>query len=295
MEKWMRRFLVLMAVLWTVVPQTALAAADASVVGQSASIVSALTLPDYTKSTVCESDLGRLTADALKAQTGSDLAIVCGGELAAGLPKGPVTEADVLGALPGNSPVVILAVDAGLLWETLEYGLSFSVLGADETIDRSRSEFIGFPQISGFAVEYDVSQLPGERVRYIRLADGTRLEKDGKDTLTVAVSGFLLDPETGYTMLRHAARSDTGCGTAELLMEYIRSRESVSPDSRPRIRAVGTAENTIVNELGILPFLPIILIVILLVSLPRGKRQLRNLDGSRSKRYRDYGDGTYDS
>lgn len=282
-----------LALLMLLTP-TALAAESPESVGRSTAIISSLTLPDYTKATVCESELGRLAADALRWGTGCDMAVVGGGELVGGLPKGDLTEEDIRRVLPDNHAVVLLRVDGDTVLAMLEYALGFSVLAADETLDEENSAFSGFPQLAGAQVEYDVSQLPGQRIRYLRLADGSDLEAGSDRMLTLAVSEYMLEESQGYDMLRELAREETGRGTADWLLDYIRQQEKISPETKSRVRAVGTADNTIARELGILPFLPVFLIVILLVALPRRKKQLRNLDGSRSKRYRDYGDGNYD-
>ena len=58
---------------------------------------------------------------------------------------------------------------------------------------------------------------------------------------------------------------------------------------------MGTADNTLVGELRILLLLlPYALIAVLLVTVPLNRHRLRNMDGTFSKRYRDYRDGAYD-
>ena len=271
------------------------AATAGETAGRSADIISSLTMPGYTPSTVCESELGRLAADAMRAGTGCGIALLGGGELDGGLRKGALTQPDIFSVLPGNEPVYMLGLTPALLWEVMEHAVSRSVLGEDERIDPERSAFDGFPQISGFQVEYDASRPAGERVRWIRLADGTELARDDDVTrLTAAVSGGLLDPELGYEMLRAEDAAAVASGTAELLLQYAAGAERLEADPIRRVRAVGTADNTLVGELRILPLLPYALIAVLLVTVPLNRHRLRNMDGTFSKRYRDYGDGAYD-
>lgn len=276
--------------LGTLFSLPAAAAETSGPVGQSTAIISSLTLPDYTKPTVCESELGRLVADALRTGTGSEAAMVAGGELRGGLPKGALTEEDLRAVLPEASEVLLLEVSGEDLWETLEYGLSFSVLDDAESLDREASEFFGFPQLSGLEVEYDVSQLPGQRIRWIRRSSGEDISPDSKEILTLAVSEYFLQTP-GYDRLQTLPREESARSTADYLVEYVQREIHIAPATVNRIRAVGTAENGLIQELGILPFFPLLIILILLVTIPGNKKKLRNLDGSHSKRYRDYGNG----
>lgn len=271
------------------------AATAGETAGRSADIISSLTMPSYTPSTVCESELGRLAADAMRVGTGCGIALLGGGELDGGLRKGALTQTDIFSVLPENEPVYTLDLTPALLWEVMEHAVSCSVLGEDERIDPERSAFDGFPQISGFRVEYDASRPAGERVRWIRLADGTELARDDEVTqLTAAVSGGLLAPELGYEMLRAEDAAAAASGTAELLLQYAAGAERLEADPIRRVRAVGTADNTLVGELRILLLLPYALIAVLLVTVPLNRHRLRNMDGTFSKRYRDYRDGAYD-
>lgn len=269
--------------------------AAGEMVGQSRSIVSSLSMPDYVPSTVGESELGRLAADALRIQGAGDIAIVCGGNLRGGLGKGPLTEEAVMAVLPENGPVLRLQLSPAQLWQLLEHGVSASVLNEAEAIDPERSAFDGFPQVSGFSVEYDASQMPGNRLRELRLADGTQLDPlEQNAKLTAIVSERLLQEDLGFSMLWGLESQRLEQGEAELLLAYISSLETVRPEPVPRVRAVGVSTDTIVSRLQVLPFLPVLLIVLVLVSLPLNRRRLRNLDGSHSKEYRDYGDGNYE-
>lgn len=95
-------------------------------------------------------------------------------------------------------------------------------------------------------------------------------------------------------MLRAEDAAAAASGTAELLLQYAAGAERLEADPIRRVRAVGTADNTLVGELRILLLLPYALIAVLLVTVPLNRHRLRNMDGTFSKRYRDYRDGAYD-
>lgn len=294
----MKRFLICLAAVFVLSGMLAggvCAASGAPTVGHCADIISSLSMPDYVPSTVRESELGRLAADAMRAGTGSDIAILTGGELSGGLGKGDVSEAEIRAVLPDNEAVTLITITVEELWQSLECAVSRAVLREDERLDVERSAFDGFPQISGFMLEYDVSQRPGSRIRSISLTDGTELAAGDSETrLTAAVSAPILTEAMGYESFLSAERRETGTGTAELLLKYVTESESISAEPIQRVKAVGTADNTLVSELRILPLLPYAIIMILLVSIPLNRHRLRNMDGSYSKRYRDYGDGNYE-
>ncbi len=269
-------------------------AADGAV-GQSQSIVSSLSMPDYVPSTVRESELGRLVADALRVQGGGDIAILCGGSLKGGLGKGPLTEEAVMAVLPENGPVLRVQLSPARLWQLMEQGVSASVLNEAEAIDPERSAFEGFPQISGFTVEYDASQLPGGRLRELRLDDGTELDPFASEPmLTAVISGRLLQKDLGFSMLWDLETQSLEQGEAELLLAHVTALGTVRAEAASRIWAVGVSTDTIVNRLRVLPFLPVVLILLILISIPMNRRRLRNLDGSHSREHRDYGDGNYE-
>ena len=140
-----------------------------------------------------ETAFGDFVADALRAATGADVAIINGGGLrgdrdyAAGA---TFTRKDVLTELPfGNKTVVVRISGAGIL-AALENG--FSKL--PETAGR-------FPQVSGVVVTADAGKPAGARVVNVTIL-GRPL--DPAATYTLATNDYMLGGGDGYTALKSA-------------------------------------------------------------------------------------------
>jgi 2',3'-cyclic-nucleotide 2'-phosphodiesterase (5'-nucleotidase family) len=166
-----------------------------------------------------EAAIGSLFADALRAATGSDVAVTNGGGIRAGkLYKAgdPITRRDILSELPFGNKVVTLALSGKAIREAMENGLSvFPPTGGR------------FPQISGMRVEADVSKPPGSRVIKITVG-GAPLDEARRYTL--ATNDFLARGSDGYDMFRdaeHLIRDYDGPLMANEVMAYVRELGTV--------------------------------------------------------------------
>jgi 2',3'-cyclic-nucleotide 2'-phosphodiesterase (5'-nucleotidase family) len=143
-----------------------------------------------------ECALGNLVADALLEHApGTAVAIFNGGGLRAGLPRGPISYANILSVLPFRNRVVTVAVSGRELLLALEDGLS----GGSAT-DR-------FPQIAGATVVWDRSRPAGRRILSLQVADneGRFQHVNPERIYRVATSDFLRRGGDGYVALRDAA------------------------------------------------------------------------------------------
>ncbi len=172
-----------------------------------------------------ETNLGNLLADLLRAEFGTEVALVNGGQIRDSIPAGPVDVKRVLRVLPFNSPTVTLTMTG----EQLALALENSVSKLPGTDGR-------FLQVSGLALTYDPSSPPGSRVREITVG-GRPLE--AARSYSVATDVFLADGGDGYSMFARARdRVERQIPMRDLLLEAVRAKPLTASLSG-RIRVVG--------------------------------------------------------
>ena len=167
-----------------------------------------------------EAAIGNLIADAMRAMSKSDVAIMNGGGIRAGRvypPGTEITRRDVLAELPFGNRVVTVTITGAALRRAIENGLSQLPNAGGR-----------FPQVSGMTVEATPGRPPGERVTAIRVG-GAPL--DDSKLYTVATNDFLARGGDGYTMFASAARqlADSDAPLlANEVMVYIRKLGTVT-------------------------------------------------------------------
>jgi 5'-nucleotidase/UDP-sugar diphosphatase len=140
-----------------------------------------------------ETAIGNLFADALRAQTGADVALTNGGGIRAEKiypPGSRITRRDILAELVFGNTIALLSIDGKALKNAVENGLSLMPRAAGR-----------FPQISGMTIEADISRPIGQRVTAIRVG-GAPL--DETKSYTLATNDFLARGGDSYTDFRDA-------------------------------------------------------------------------------------------
>ncbi len=139
-----------------------------------------------------DSGMGNLVTDALRARTGTDLAIAADGFIDEGICKGPVVAADLFRPIGyGYDPetglglkIATFDIAGAELVKALEIGLAF--LGVDDDY---------FLQVSGMKFAYDASAPPGERVLLSSIrVHGRPLDPFGTYSVTVNEAVAMLLP-----------------------------------------------------------------------------------------------------
>jgi 5'-nucleotidase len=177
---------------------------------------------------VHETNVGNFLADAFRAATSSDVALINGGSIRADtiIPAGQLTHRDVLSILPFGNRVVKVEVTGKTLREIIEHGLGRTA----EDPEPGR-----FPQVSGIRFSFDATRPAGSRIVEIKV-NGQPLNDETKYTL--ATMNFLLAGGDGYSMMANSrvligseqARQDT-----EILERMMRSR-AIAPKVDGRIQ-----------------------------------------------------------
>ena len=138
-----------------------------------------------------ETTMGDLVADALKAQTGADVAITNGGGIRGNkvYPAGTVlTRKDIFTELPFGNKTTMTEITGKALLDALETGFSEMAPGGDGR----------FPQIAGMKVSVDLTKAPGARVVTAEV-NGKPL--DPAATYKVATNDYMLGGGNGYKSL----------------------------------------------------------------------------------------------
>lgn len=149
--------------------------------------------------------LGRLIADAQRAATGAEVAIMNNGGIRTGLAAGPVTYGDLFRVQPFQNTLVRLRLRGRHLLAALEHALE------DDGPDAN---------VSGLRVRYDPGGPHGGRIRDATLDDGRRVHADS--LYLVVANDFMATGGSGFVMLAEAEASEnTGIVDLEALIEYL--------------------------------------------------------------------------
>jgi len=174
-----------------------------------------------------EAAIGNLVADALRASTGADAAVLNGGAIRANkvyATGSPITRRDFLKELPFGNRVTLIEVTGKALKEALENGLSQYPLAAGR-----------FPQVSGLVIEANASAPAGNRITSITIA-GNPLQ-DSK-TYKIATNDFMAHGGDGYTSFEQAKQiipDHDGALVVSNVMAYVRKLGTVRTGIEGRI------------------------------------------------------------
>jgi 2',3'-cyclic-nucleotide 2'-phosphodiesterase (5'-nucleotidase family) len=174
-----------------------------------------------------EAAIGNLIADAMRASTRSDIAIMNGGGIRGGKvypPGTPISRRDVLAELPFGNRVVAIEISGRELRRAIENGLSLLPNAGGR-----------FPQVAGMTIEADISRSAGSRVVSIKVGEAPLDE--GKN-YRLATNDFLARGGDGYTMFADAKRvlpDQDAPPLANDVMVYLRSLGTIRTGVEGRI------------------------------------------------------------
>ncbi len=167
-----------------------------------------------------ESLLGSFVADVLREEGRAEVAFENAGGLRADLPEGPVTNGNVLDALPFVNNLVVCEMTGAQVREVLEQGLS---------LER------GLVQVSGLTATYDLGRPAGHRL--VSATIGGR-PLDSARTYRVATNSFLTQGGDLYETFLKTKQADSGRSLAEVVTAYFQQRAEVPPPKMGRLLPV---------------------------------------------------------
>lgn len=190
-----------------------------------------------------ESNLGNLLADAMREDTGTEIAIINAGSIRSNkiFPTGPLRMKDLVAIHPFGGTVCIVSGPGSMIIEMLNHGVGR--LG--ESVGR-------FPQVSGIRFRVNPKAPAGDRVRDVMVGD---VSLDPEKLYTFAVGDYMVRGGDGYAMLGAAKivrDPEAGSTLPDVLDAYLRnhSRE-ISPKVEGRISFAGDDAPTLTKR----PFL----------------------------------------
>eukprot|EP01062_Namystynia_karyoxenos_P033776 TRINITY_DN24806_c0_g1_i1.p1 TRINITY_DN24806_c0_g1~~TRINITY_DN24806_c0_g1_i1.p1 ORF type:complete len:1927 (+),score=472.91 TRINITY_DN24806_c0_g1_i1:85-5865(+) len=199
-----------------------------------------------------ECPLGNLAADALREwtlQTGWDpnastVAIINGGGLQFGWPKGPITKCNIHRAYPFANYVCRFKTTGPELWRTIEKAVS--PVSSNGDYNHSAPNKGGFPQVSGLRFEVDYSRPKFQRVLSMSVQDPVTNKYEPisrRRHYWVATLSFLCDGGDGYDWEVLGTQDKTHEAMKAVLIDYITERGEYTPISHGgRIKRVSGIE-----------------------------------------------------
>ena len=167
--------------------------------------------------------IGNLLTDAMRDETGSDIAITNGGGIRADIDEGEVTVGEVLTVLPFGNTVATLKLTGAQIAASLEHGVGR--VGGKGGTGR-------FPQVSGLRYEFDSTSAPGSRLKRVEVGDssGGYAPIDEGKMYTVATNNFMRTGGDGYEIFEKDAQEpyDYGRPLEEALMDYMIRKHPVA-------------------------------------------------------------------
>lgn len=207
--------------------------------------------------------LGNFIADAYRQKTMAHVALIDTGSIAAGIPGGSITKADILSILPDNNSIQTKKVTPKALKTAIESGLSGISLKEDGTID-PQSASGKFPQISGLTVAVNLKNDPGERVIRMKLDNGISLNlNDDRSTVTVVSNSDVMSGQNDYDIFAMYSQEEEFGSEGQALLDYLNTSGEYSEYTEARIQMTNQQK----SYMGIIVtmFLVLILIVMVLV------------------------------
>jgi 5'-nucleotidase/UDP-sugar diphosphatase len=157
-----------------------------------------------------------LVADAYRARTGAQIALVNIGAIRTSLPAGPITYGKLFEILPFENTIVTMKITGTQLKRSLAVRLTV---------------------VSGIRVVYDRRESKGEQRVSVTLDDGSPILDNA--TYTVAINDFMQAGGDDYTEFANGTEvRDTGIRLRDVVSEYIKARKTITPVLDGRIQVV---------------------------------------------------------
>ena len=175
-----------------------------------------------------ETNLGNLSADAVRTVSKTDIAFLNGGGIRTSIEKGDVTKGKIAELFPFGNIIQVIKLDGNNVKKALEA----SVSGYPEQNG-------AFLQVSGITFAFDPSKAVGERVSDVKVK-GVNIDEN-KD-YTVAINDFLAVGGDGYDMFKQDVIAEFGT-LEEIFADYLNSNGTKNCEVGNRIVLKESANN----------------------------------------------------
>ncbi|MFN8449328.1 MAG: 5'-nucleotidase C-terminal domain-containing protein [Anaerolineae bacterium] len=191
-----------------------------------------------------ECNLGNLITDAMRAETGAQIAITNGGGIRSNVPVGEATPADTALAAPMQVTLgdVLTVFPFGNLVSTFQLDGADVIAALENGVSQVEAGAGRFPQVSGIRYSWDGSKDPGSRIISVEVLgqDGSYSPIDPAATYTIASNDFMRRGGDGYTVFNDNAIDpyDFGKPLDQVLADYIANNSPIAPAVEGRITRV---------------------------------------------------------
>ena len=170
-----------------------------------------------------ETGYGNLITDAMRNETGADIAITNAGGIRSDQVYGPgnITAGDVYNTLPFSNTLVTVEVTGAELKSVLASQIGSGDVGS---------------QVSGITFDW-TNGTDGAKVQNVTVS-GEPLDEDATYTLTV--NSFMADGGDNYPLADKPRVSETDTLLATTVIEYMQTRETIAPTPKNRIEQVSS-------------------------------------------------------
>ncbi|MEL6404720.1 MAG: 5'-nucleotidase C-terminal domain-containing protein [Chloroflexota bacterium] len=205
--------------------------------GESATVVGAtdVTLIGGDPCRESECTMGNLITDAIRADTGVDVAIYNSGGIRASINEGDITDQALSLVLPFPNTVATLELRGSDLLAALEHGVS---LGGDSDVQGSGR----FLQVSGMRFTWNPTAPVGSRVDSVDImdADGDFAPLQPDTIYSIATNDFMRTGGDEFSVLESNAIDpfDNGALVRDVLTAYIEENSPIAPEIEGRITRV---------------------------------------------------------
>lgn len=168
-----------------------------------------------TRSSIGESPMNNLIADAMRERVGADFAFTNFGGIRSDLKMGPITREDVFKVLPFGNQIATLMVDAVFLKNIIETRVAGGSRGL---------------AISGGEITINKTLPDGQRVVKVEI-NGQLLDPNKK--YRIATTDYLMEGNSGLYMFKEIPRENiafTGILLREAVIEYIQKYTPILPE-----------------------------------------------------------------
>jgi len=174
-----------------------------------------------------ETNLGNLSADAVRAASGADIGLVNGGNIRTSIETGDITFGKLAELFPFGNTVQVKKITGSDLVQVLEK----SVSGYPATQG-------AFMQVSGMSFEFDPSQPAGSRVVGVKVGES---QLDLTAEYTVAINDFLGIGGDGYEMFKNYPIYGEVGTYEEIFADYLNTNGTKGIEVAGRITVKETA------------------------------------------------------
>lgn len=150
--------------------------------------------------------LGYVVCDVIRKNVDAQIGIMNSGGIRCPIAKGDVTMGKLYEVLPFDNTVVKLELTGEQLKKIINNGID--------------NESIGWVEVAGLKVEYDISKEFGDRVTEMYLDDGTKIEDD--EFYTVAANDFIVGGGDNYDFSNAKSKDDTFVPVRDVIVNYLK-------------------------------------------------------------------------